>query len=92
MPNARSRAAFHEHCNCKLKPEGGVGKTTGAANLASALAEHGKRVLAIDIDPQARRTFYTGLSVAEFDHAEKRRPRAAFVRVRWSNVNKNPGQ
>ncbi len=41
--------------------KGGVGKTTTVACLGAALAEAGRRVLLVDLDPQACLTFSVGL-------------------------------
>src|SRR5215469_13449882 len=45
--------------------KGGVGKTTTAVNLSAALAESGKRILLVDLDPQANATSSFGLQDIE---------------------------
>lgn len=41
--------------------KGGVGKTTCCVNLSAALAETGRRILLIDIDPQANASIHLGI-------------------------------
>lgn len=45
--------------------KGGVGKTTSTANVGAGLARAGKRVLLVDLDPQANLTKGLGLLKAE---------------------------
>jgi len=44
--------------------KGGSGKTTTAVNLAAALGEHGRRVLVVDLDPQASASHWYGIKDA----------------------------
>jgi chromosome partitioning protein len=49
--------------------KGGVAKTTTTLSLGAALAEMGKSVLLIDLDPQANLTLATGLEPGKIQHS-----------------------
>ena len=49
--------------------KGGVGKTTTVVNIATCLAETGKRVLIVDFDPQANATSAVGIEPGTFTNS-----------------------
>ena len=48
-----------------INQKGGVGKTTSSVNLSAALAESGRRVCVIDLDPQAHASLHLGINVVD---------------------------
>jgi len=50
-----------------VNQKGGCGKTTTAVNLGGCLADDGRRVLLVDLDPQAHSTLALGCNPDDLD-------------------------
>src|SRR3954469_25564978 len=55
------------HIVAVANQKGGVAKTTTVASIGAALAEHGQRVLLVDLDPPACLTFSLGIDPEDLD-------------------------
>src|SRR5690242_19882694 len=72
-PRARARQSTGRtamgHVLSFAMQKGGVGKTTTTLNVGVILAEHGARVLLVDIDPQANLTQGLGIDPSAIDYS-----------------------
>lgn len=68
MADTASAAGHRPRAVALMNQKGGVGKTTTAVNLGAAIAEAGRRVCLVDLDPQAHLTLHLGINAEQARH------------------------
>jgi chromosome partitioning protein len=80
-----------------ISGKGGVGKTTTCASLAAVFAERGRRVLAVDMDPQSNLTSGLGFNPYSLTHTvadailePEQSVDELIVRTKWAGLHLLP--
>ena len=79
-----------------VNQKGGVGKTTTAVNLSASLAELGKRILVVDIDPQGNTTSGLGIDTNQLENTvyqviiDRMAAEKAVIQTEYDNLSVCP--
>src|SRR5205814_10140013 len=96
LPNPQTYEQFPTMIVSIANNKGGTGKTTTAVNLGTALAQSGRRVLLVDLDPQGSATVSFGFDKAKLLYtaydvlAQPRHTESAVLDTKSENLSLAP--